>query len=136
MRVNTSPTWTPAAAAGLPARTSAMVRAPSRSLTSSPSHGASAAAAKLALCTSSRSNSSRTLSIGIAKPMFSAPIAIALLMPISRPVMSSSAPPLLPWLIAASVCSSPEYSRNAPSGVRTRIERSIADSTPLVTVLA
>jgi hypothetical protein len=43
----------------------------------------------------------------MAKPMFSAPIAIALLMPISLPVMSSRAPPLLPWLIAASVCSRP-----------------------------
>ena len=50
--------------------------------------------------------------------------------------MSSNAPPLLPWLIAASVCNNPVYSRGWPSGACTRIERPIADSTPLVTVLA
>src|SRR6185295_14552174 len=48
----------------------------------------------------------RIVSIGIAKPMPSLPplwLAIWELMPITRPRPSSSGPPELPWLIAASV---------------------------------
>ena len=49
----------------------------------------------------------RAESIEIAKPTFSAPFAATVLIPISLPVASISAPPELPGLIAASVCSSP-----------------------------
>ena len=41
--------------------------------------------------------------IGIAKPRPSALVATAVLMPITLPAASSSGPPLLPGLIAASV---------------------------------
>ena len=43
------------------------------------------------------------MSIGIAKPMPVESRAIAVLMPITAPAASSSGPPLLPGLIAASV---------------------------------
>ena len=132
----TSPVRRSARPAGLPRTTFFKSTAPAFSSTSNPSHGASADEARLPLLSNCVSNTSRIVSTGIANPMFSAPIAIALLMPTRRPVMSSNAPPLLPWLIAASVCSSPLYSRGCPSGACTRIERPIAESTPLVTVLA
>ena len=133
---STSPARTSARWAGPPRVTSVTTTLPSRSATSRPSQGAFPLATKLVLCSSCRWNSVRTMSIGIANPMFSAPADIALLMPTRRPVMSSSAPPLFPWLIAASVCRRSSYSRTTPSGARTWIDRPVADSTPLVTVLA
>ncbi len=45
----------------------------------------------------------RTLSAGIAKPMFCALAMMALLMPMISPSMFSSGPPELPGLIDASV---------------------------------
>ena len=52
-------------------------------------------------------NTRRTVLTGIANPMFSLSVETALLMPMSLPVMSSRAPPLFPWLMAASVWSRP-----------------------------
>ena len=49
-----------------------------------------------------------TLSTGTANPMFCAPGTTARLTPTSSPSMFSSAPPLLPGLMEASVCRSPE----------------------------
>jgi hypothetical protein len=43
------------------------------------------------------------VSIGTAKQMPWAPPMIAVVMPITRPALSTSAPPLLPGLSAASV---------------------------------
>ena len=45
----------------------------------------------------------RAMSIGIAKPMPVESRSTAVLMPMTAPVASSSGPPLLPGLIAASV---------------------------------
>ena len=48
-----------------------------------------------------------TISFGMAKPMFSiaSPASLAELMPTKLPLRSTSGPPLLPGLIAASVWS-------------------------------
>ena len=67
---------------------------------------------------------------GIANPRPSAPVAIAVLMPMTFPPASRSAPPLLPGLIAASVwmrfrMTSPESSV---------IRRPSADTMPAVTL--
>ena len=71
----------------------------------------------------------RAMSIGIAKPMPFESAAIAVLMPTTSPSASSSGPPELPGLIAASV-----WIRLLrfwlPSVV---IERPLADTIPLVT---
>ena len=68
---------------------------------------------------------------GTAKPMFSAPQLMAVAMPMTRPCRSSSGPPELPKLIAASVWM--KFSNEAsliPS------ERPLALITPVVTVLS
>ena len=73
----------------------------------------------------------RAMSIGMAKPMPLLSAAIAVLMPTTWPPASSSGPPELPGLIAASV-----WMRLLrfvlPSAV---IERPLADTMPLVTEL-
>src|SRR6185437_3353847 len=74
-----------------------------------------------------------TVSLGIANPMFCAgslvlPVATAVLMPTTCPLLSTSGPPLLPGLIAASVCSRPErFSSESDS------ERFLAEMMPSVT---
>ena len=71
----------------------------------------------------------RAMSIGMAKPMPLLSAAIAVLMPTTLPSASSSGPPELPGLIAASVwmrllrCWSPSVV----------IERPLAETMPLVT---
>ena len=74
-----------------------------------------------------------TRSAGIAKPMPELlPLAerIALLTPISRPALSSSGPPELPGLMAASVWITPTTSRKLAVGS----SRSSALTRPLVSV--
>jgi hypothetical protein len=75
-----------------------------------------------------------TVSIGTAKPTpeleFDPLVAICELMPITRPSASSSGPPELPGLIAASVCTTPEILK--PFGES--ISRLSAEMMPLVTV--
>ena len=46
----------------------------------------------------------RTRSMGIAKPMPSASVLMAKLMPTTSPSTFSSGPPLLPGLMGASIC--------------------------------
>ena len=71
----------------------------------------------------------RAMSIGMAKPMPLLPAAIAVLMPMTLPSASSSGPPELPGLIAASVWM--RLLRDwSPSVV---IERPLAETMPLVT---
>ena len=78
-------------------------------------------------------------SIAIANPMFSAVTAPAELIPTTCPAMLSSGPPELPWLIAASVWITFEYTR-APFlqtlqlGSWTVIVRSSDETIPAVTV--
>ena len=67
--------------------------------------------------------------MGMAKPMPSARVSTAVLIPISTPSIFSSGPPLLPGLMAASVCT---RSVNAPSLLR--MVRPRAETTPVVTV--
>ena len=71
----------------------------------------------------------RAMSIGMAKPIPLLPEAIAVLMPMTLPSASSSGPPELPGLIAASVWMR-LVSDLLPSVV---IERPLADTMPLVT---
>jgi len=59
---------------------------------------------------------------------------MALLIPISLPVRLISAPPELPGLMAASVCSRLRKVNGRPSRPGTVISRSRAESTPTVTV--
>ncbi len=63
------------------------------------------------------------------KPNPWAPSMIAVFIPITLPLRSINGPPLLPGLIAASVCTNPTI--NLP--VLTSIERSTALTTPTVT---
>ena len=71
----------------------------------------------------------RAMSIGMAKPMPFWSAAIAVLMPTTLPPASSSGPPELPGLIAASV-----WIRLVEAGVPSVvIERPLADTIPLVT---
>ena len=75
------------------------------------------------------------MSIGMAKPMPTLPpplppVSICELIPITRPVASSSGPPELPGLIAASVWMTPSISK--PSGAW--IVRRVAETTPVVRV--
>ena len=72
----------------------------------------------------------RAMSIGIAKPMPLLPDAIAVLMPMTLPSASSSGPPELPGLIAASVWMRLLSGLSEPSVV---IDRPVADTMPLVT---
>ena len=74
----------------------------------------------------------RAMSIGIAKPMPVESRSTAVLMPITAPVASSSGPPLLPGLIAASVWMRLREARRSP---RLRSERPVAEMIPVVTVL-
>ena len=83
---------------------------------------------------SSCGTTSLTVSTGTAKPT---PLdwrdeseAICEFTPITRPSASSSGPPELPGLIAASVCSTPEMSK--PFGAL--ISRSSAETIPVVTL--
>ncbi len=69
------------------------------------------------------------MSIGIANPIPWAPPATAVLMPITRPAVSSSGPPLLPGLIAVSVWM--RLVSRVPSW--TSMVRPIADTMPVVT---
>jgi hypothetical protein len=109
-----SEVFSPARAAGLPAATLATsapdgVRRPSVSAISgvtacsrAPSHGRFTALPPLL----AEATTTRTMLAGMAKPMPCEPPErekIAVLMPASRPVMSTNAPPELPGLIAASV---------------------------------
>ena len=71
----------------------------------------------------------RATSIGIAKPMPLLFWAIAVLMPMTFPPASSSGPPELPGLIAASVWIRLE----SCSPLSVVIERPLADTIPLVT---
>ena len=73
----------------------------------------------------------RAMSIGIANPMPLLLVAIAVLMPITFPPASSSGPPELPGLIAASVWIR-LVSDSLPS---VTIERPLAETIPLVTEL-
>ena len=68
--------------------------------------------------------------IGMAKPMPSAELAIAVLMPMTAPLASSSGPPLLPGLMAASV-----WSRLFSRPPSTSMVRPLAERMPLVTEL-
>ena len=71
----------------------------------------------------------RAMSIGIAKPMPLLFWAMAVLMPMTLPPASSSGPPELPGLIAASV-----WMRfDSDSLLSVVIERPLADTMPLVT---
>ena len=72
----------------------------------------------------------RAMSIGMAKPIPLLPDAIAVLMPMTLPSASSSGPPELPGLIAASVWMRLLRGRSEPSVV---IVRPVADTMPLVT---
>ena len=72
----------------------------------------------------------RAMLIGIAKPIPLAPAAIAVLIPMTLPPASSSGPPLLPGLIAASV-----WSRLLICWLSASMLRPVADRIPLVTVL-
>jgi hypothetical protein len=69
------------------------------------------------------------MSMGMAKPMFCAWLAAAVLMPMTLPVGSSSGPPLLPGLIAVSVWI--RFDRVEPSS--TGMLRPRAETMPLVT---
>src|SRR5262249_14659140 len=73
-------------------------------------------------------------SIGIAKPMPSAPDELVVSMPMMCRVLPTIGPPLLPGLIASSVCRRPSRLSGRPvrSSV-TVIERSTPDTMPLVT---
>ena len=73
----------------------------------------------------------RAMSIGIANPIPLLLVAIAVLMPITFPPASSSGPPELPGLIAASVWIR-LVSDSLPS---VTIERPLAETIPLVTEL-
>src|SRR6266508_3333313 len=73
-------------------------------------------------------------SIAIAKPIPSALDADAVLMPMTRPLASSSGPPLLPSLMAASVWRRLLIVRRLRvAGSPTVIDRPVADRMPLVT---
>jgi hypothetical protein len=67
--------------------------------------------------------------IGIEKPIPVESRAIAVLIPITAPVASSSGPPLLPGLIAASV-----WMRLSSWLLSVWISRPVAETMPLVTV--
>ncbi len=80
----------------------------------------------------SRSSERSTASIGIAKPTpLPSPLSdsICELMPITRPRASTSGPPELPWLIAASVWMTPVIEK-AP--LSESIVRSVAEMMPTV----
>ena len=93
----------PASAAGLPGHTRwtnsgiSSLTATLGSVISNPSQLLRAPGKRTSVSTS------RTRSTGMAKPMFSAWLFIAVLIPISSPRMLSSGPPELPKLIEASV---------------------------------
>ena len=70
------------------------------------------------------------MSIGMANPMPLLPEAIAVLMPMTLPSASSSGPPELPGLIAASVWMRLLRGLSEPSVV---MVRPVADTIPLVT---
>ncbi len=72
----------------------------------------------------------RAMSIGMAKPMPLLSVAIAVLMPTTLPPASSSGPPELPGLMAASVWIRLVSGWLLPS---VTIERPLADTMPLVT---
>jgi hypothetical protein len=81
----------------------------------------------------SRGTMRLTSSIGIAKPMPAlAPdgLKMAVLTPITRPAESSSGPPELPGLMAASVCTTPRIVRP----VTASISRLSALTMPVVSV--
>jgi len=117
---NTAVTRTPPASL----RPRAMAVRPSTSCKSSPSQSGATRPALMRSCMTRRA-----LLMGMAKPMPSARASTAVLMPMSTPSMFSSGPPLLPGLMAASVCT---RSVNAPSLLR--IVRPSAETTPVVTV--
>ncbi len=71
----------------------------------------------------------RALLMGMAKPMPSARASTAVLMPMSTPSISSSGPPLLPGLMAASV-----WIRSVNTPLSLRMVRPRAETTPVVTV--
>ena len=74
--------------------------------------------------------------MAIANPMFSAAWAPtpAELMPTTRPARSTSGPPELPGLMAASVWITSVYVRTPKFGSSTSITRSSAETIPVVTV--
>ena len=73
--------------------------------------------------------------IGMAKPRPWASVETAVLMPMTRPLASSSGPPLLPGLIAASVWSRLVSVTGWPvTSSWTVMVRPVADRMPLVTV--
>ena len=73
--------------------------------------------------------------IGVAKPRPSALAEAAVLMPMTLPLASSSGPPLLPGLIAASVWRRLVSVTGRPvASSWTVIVRPVADRMPLVTV--
>ncbi len=80
--------------------------------------------------------SGRAIAIGIAKPIPSDPPSIAVFTPITRPSISTSAPPELPGLIAASVWIRPRRVRRIalPQRSSTVSSRAVAETTPLVTL--
>ena len=83
-----------------------------------------------------RSATARALLMGIAKPNPVPMPKIAVLMPMTSPLELQSGPPLLPGLIAASVCNI-SVRLNAPpcSLSGTGMVRPVAETTPTVTVL-
>jgi hypothetical protein len=109
-----SPLFKPARAAGLPGTTLATSAPPGRlspkfsaisgvtSCSLAPSHGRLTVLPPVL----AEATTTRTMFTGMAKPMPCEPPErekIAVLMPASRPLRSTSAPPELPGLIAASV---------------------------------
>ena len=79
------------------------------------------------------------MSIGMAKPMPCAVSACVVVTPITRPVSSTSGPPLLPALIAASVWIMPLMARLPPElelPLATVISRPSAETMPELTLLA
>ena len=82
---------------------------------------------------------SRTVSIGMAKPSPTLPPpteAMAVLIPMTAPVASTSAPPELPGLIGASVCTALMTALVSLPSPASRTGRSSALTIPLVTVPA
>ena len=139
-----SPSWSPAAAAGLPSTTAdpvppwLLTRAPSATGVASsfwilrsrvrnrmPIHGR-ASSWPFTAC----SMMGRAMSTGMAKPMPEPSVATAVLMPTTAPLASTSGPPELPGLIAASVWMR-LVMRVAP--LSTEMSRPFADTMPLVT---
>ena len=137
--VTTSPACKPAFAAAPPGTTCAMTAPPVPFSTDTPRYAPPEVDVDDPPPARSFGSSASTLSDGIANPMFCAarevslPVATSVLIPTTRPAVSTSGPPLLPGLMAASVWIRPvrllPLSEEEPDS-----DRFVADTIPSVTV--